>query len=145
MMSKEKPENFNKRLDVVGCFVEYDDKFLILHRHPHKASGDTWGLPAGKKEKDESIEQALLREVAEETGIKLEQSKLKHIDSLYVRDGDFDVEWHQFSVKLTSEPAVKLSPSEHSEYRWVSPEEALQLPLIHDFPECIDIYVKTRR
>lgn len=105
-------------------------------------SGDTWGLPAGKKEKNETIEQALLREVKEETGITLFEYSVKYFDSLYVRDGDLDIEWHMFSVKLATLPPVKLSPDEHSESSWVSASEALQMPLIHGLPESIEMFYK---
>ena len=55
---------------VVGCFLEYDGKFVLLLRHVHKADGGTWGLPAGKVEPGESDETAMLRELYEETGYK---------------------------------------------------------------------------
>ncbi len=68
-MTKEKPIDFNKQFDVIGCFVEHDGKFLLLCRHPHKANGGKWGLPAGKMDTDESAIQAVLRETQEETGL----------------------------------------------------------------------------
>ena len=37
-------------MKVVGCFLEYDGRFVIVHRHAHKVDGDTWGLPGGKVE-----------------------------------------------------------------------------------------------
>lgn len=141
-MFKEKPADFNKRFDIVGCFVEYDNKFLLLRRQPHKASGNTWGLPAGKKEGNESIEQAVLREVEEETGVKLTASDIKYFESLYARDGDFDIEWHMFSAKLDTFPSVICNHSEHSEFCWVLPHEALEMSLIHDLPESIEIFYK---
>ncbi|MEK7095489.1 MAG: NUDIX hydrolase, partial [Patescibacteria group bacterium] len=119
-MSKERPADFNKRFDIVGCFLEHDNKFLLLRRQPNKANGDAWGLPAGKKEDDESMEQAVLREVEEETGIKLTASDIKYFDSLYVRNGDFDIEWHMFSTQLDSQPVVTCNTHEHSEFCWVS-------------------------
>lgn len=142
-MSKEKPPGFNKRFDIVGCFLEHDNKFLLLRRKPHKANGNAWGLPAGKKEENESIEQAVLREVEEETGIKLSASDVRYFDSLYVRDGDFDIEWHMFSTELAAQPTVQCNPHEHSEFCWVLPSEALGMSLIHDLPESIEIFYKS--
>lgn len=55
-------------LRVVGCFLEYEGKFVLLHRHAHKPNGGTWGLPAGKVEPGESDTAAVLRELWEETG-----------------------------------------------------------------------------
>jgi 8-oxo-dGTP pyrophosphatase MutT (NUDIX family) len=139
-MFKEAPDNFNKKFDVVGCFIENDGRFLLLHRHPHKASGDCWGLPAGKAEAGENINYAVLRELKEETGILLQESDIKFINSLYVRDGDFDFKWHTFSVTLDSKPNVILSPHEHSEFLWVSPSEALHMRLVQDLPELIEMF-----
>jgi 8-oxo-dGTP diphosphatase len=140
MMSKDKPSNFNKRFDIVGCFIEYDGKFLLLRRHAHKASGDSWGLPAGKMDLGEERKQAVLREVEEETGLRLPEPQVGYYDSLYVRDGDFDIEWHMFSTKLDSLPEVQTNPHEHSEFVWVTAAEALQMNLIHDLPESIKLF-----
>lgn len=141
-MSKERPADFNKRFDIVGCFLEYNSKFLLLRRQPHKANGDTWGLPAGKKEENETIDQAVLREIEEETGIKLSASDIRYFDSMYVRDGDFDIEWHMFSTQLDALPTVQCNPNEHSEFYWVLPSEALGMSLIHDLPESIEIFYR---
>lgn len=144
MISKKKPLDFNKRFDIVGCFIEHDGKFLLLHRHSHKANGDKWGLPAGKMDPGEEQKQGVLREVEEETGLKLPAESVDYFDSLYVRDGDFDIEWHMFSTKLNNLPLVQTSPHEHSEFKWVSPTEALQMNLIHDLPESIKLFYAGR-
>lgn len=142
MIFNDKPSDFNKRFDIVGCFVEHDGKFLLLRRHTNKANGNKWGLPAGKKEKEENTKQGVLREVVEETGLELNEVSVNYFDSKYVRDGSFDIEWHMFSVKLNTLPVVTLNPQEHSEFRWVSPIEALQMPLIHDLPESIKLFYR---
>lgn len=139
MMSKEKPADFNKRFDIVSCFVEHNGKFVLLRRHTHKANGDKWGLPAGKMDAGENTKQAVLRETEEETGLVLSENSVTHLDSVYVRDGSFDIEWHIFTTKLDSQPTITISPYEHSEYCWATPQEALQMDLIHDLSELIKV------
>ena len=53
---------------VVGCFLEFDGRFVVLYRRSHKPEGCTWALPGGKVEAEETDEQAIIRELSEETG-----------------------------------------------------------------------------
>jgi ADP-ribose pyrophosphatase YjhB (NUDIX family) len=48
MISKNKPENFTPKFEVVSCFVEYKNEILLLLRQDHKPQGNTYGVPAGK-------------------------------------------------------------------------------------------------
>ena len=140
MMSKDPPVDFKKRFDIVGCLIESNDKFLLLRRQPQKANGNKWGLPAGKRDDGEELKKALAREVQEETGIDLARSSVDLFRSWYVRDKDFDIEWHMFSVKLPNIPAVVLNSHEHSESKWVTKDEALQMDLIHDLAESLQLF-----
>ena len=120
--------------------MQADDTFVLLRRHSHKASGDAWGLPAGKVEPGENLKDAVLREVAEETGVSLSPDNIQHVGSYFVRDGTFDFEWHVFSATLDTKPDIVIHPHEHSEFKWVTPTEALGMNLIHDLPESIEIF-----
>jgi len=40
MIWKEAPEDFNKKIDVVACYLEHNGKFVLLQRQPHKSSGN---------------------------------------------------------------------------------------------------------
>lgn len=58
---------------VSGCVLKKDNKYLLVQEKLPKAYG-LWNLPAGKVDIGETIEQAAVREVFEETGytVKLE-------------------------------------------------------------------------
>lgn len=144
MIFKVAPLDFDKRMDVVGCYLEHDGQFVLLHRPAHKSSGNRWGLPAGKVDPGEDIVTAMVRETFEETGVQLSASDLRHIGSVYVRDA-FDVHYHMFVCVLAERPDVSINPNEHQAYRWVSPEEALAMDLIHDLDECIGMHYGTMR
>jgi|SRR3989344_1874253 len=144
MIFKEPPADFKKQIDVVGCYVLHESRFLMLHRHAHKSNGNTWGLPAGKRDGDEALPVAMRRELREETGIEVSESSLLFFDSVAVRHAVHDIEYHMFSVSLPERPNVRLSESEHHDFRWVTPAEALALPLVHDQDECIRLFFDGR-
>jgi 8-oxo-dGTP diphosphatase len=59
----------------VGAYIEKDGRLLLLQR-THNPFAGYWNLPAGYVEADESPERAIIREVAEETGLQVEVKKL---------------------------------------------------------------------
>ena len=127
-------------MDVVGCFVENNGQFILLYRQAHKANGNKWGLPAGKVNPGETIHQAIVREIFEETGIQVLESNIQHYDSMFVRNKGHDFVYHAFSIKLSTRPEVIINPKEHTEFIWVTPRDALQMDLIHDLDERIQTY-----
>jgi acetyl-CoA carboxylase carboxyl transferase subunit beta len=64
---------------VVGCFLEFENKFVVLLRHSHKPEGNTWALPGGKVEPGETDEQAVIRELYEETAYKAQTDELQKL------------------------------------------------------------------
>ncbi len=143
MLFKEPPSDFHKEVDVVGCFLEHNGTFLLLHRHTHKSSGDAWGLPAGKVDAGESLLSAMKREVYEETGIDIRVEDLTYFDSRFVRHENSDFVWHMFSTPLKEKPSVILSATEHKDYRWVTPKEAVEMNLIFGLEESIHLFYGT--
>ncbi len=141
MIFTVKPDDFNKKIDVVGCYLEFGNEILLLQRNPEKANGSKWGVPAGKMDKGESVIETAIREIYEETGIRLIENNLKPVKSVFLRDGSFDLEWHAFSVKFQEKPDVKIEDKEHQNFIWITPEKAIsELDLIHDLPELLKTY-----
>jgi 8-oxo-dGTP pyrophosphatase MutT (NUDIX family) len=63
MIFKTAPADFNKKMDVAGCYIQHEGQFVLLHRHVHKSSGNKWGLPAGKVDPGETVAEAMQREI----------------------------------------------------------------------------------
>ena len=80
MIYKKVPKNFKPKFKVVGCFVEYNNKFLLLQRHGSKPEGNHWGLPGGKIDKRESKLQAIVREIKEELDVDFLPSEIMYED-----------------------------------------------------------------
>ena len=63
------------------CYIENEDSYLMLHRVKKKndVNKDKWIGVGGKFEPDESPEECLLREVWEETGLRLTSYRLRGV------------------------------------------------------------------
>jgi len=60
----------------VGVLVRDDQAFLLTSRPEGKAYAGYWEFPGGKLEADETVEQALCRELQEEIGITIQDCTL---------------------------------------------------------------------
>lgn len=120
------------KLRTAGCFIEYDGKILLLHRHPDKPLGGTWGLPAGKVEHGESDLETIVRESFEETGIQLKSDAFEFLGDFVFDFSYLYLEFPTFRAKLDTAHEVIISPSEHQAYKWVKPEEAYAMTSLID-------------
>ena len=80
------PERYNTGYNIgVGGAVVCDGKLLLVRRASHHGRGN-WQLPGGFIEPDETIEQAVVREVQEEAGITAEVEAVLGLRSRYDPD-----------------------------------------------------------
>jgi mutator protein MutT len=111
------------KIRVAGCFLEYDGRFLILHRFSTKSQGGKWGLPAGKVEKEETGQDAIIREVFEETGFQIPLHQLEYLQEIRWDFPEKIVEFVVYRIKLTSPIEVILNQNEHQAFAWVTGKE----------------------
>lgn len=71
----------------ITAIVFYKGKLVIV-RHENKKFGDYYLLPGGGWEHKESIEECVIREVKEETGLDVEVDHLAYYKSVYTEDDD---------------------------------------------------------
>src|SRR5665647_1613274 len=91
----EPPVGFHPTVEVAACYCEWDNKYLFLLRQPSRPQGGTYGVPAGKIEKGETAREAAIRELAEETGIVIDD--MTEVGKLYIRLPHVDYIFHLFS------------------------------------------------
>lgn len=132
MISNEVPGDFKKKFDVVSCFLEHEGKVLMLHRQDYKPQGNTWGMPAGKVHENESINEALSREVEEELDLKIKPEQWTYSKMFYVKYPEYHYVYHVLVLKLDKIPELNLNLEENKALQWIKPEDALRLNLIED-------------
>ena len=140
MIYIERPKSFDPKFGVVSCFVEHKREILLLHRQDHRPEGNTWGVPAGKVDGGEELLEALVREIKEETGFALPPSQISYFREVYVKYPNYDFVYHIYHTMLDPKQKVSINPKEHKDFRWISPENALNMPLIRDLDTCIKLF-----
>jgi len=68
--------NTASTLEVVAGIIWKDDQILISKRQKDDSLGGYWEFPGGKREPDETLEAALIREIKEELDIEISVEKL---------------------------------------------------------------------
>jgi 8-oxo-dGTP diphosphatase len=77
----------------VGALLFNRDKILLVERGKEPLKG-YWSLPGGVLETGETLEQGIVREVREETGLEVEPLKVLEIFERIVRDARGVPEYH---------------------------------------------------
>jgi len=134
------PEGFNPQVQVAACYLEIDDKLLLLQQAQRKFEPGKWGVPAGKLEKNETPENCAKRELLEETGISLENSsRLQRLNALYICKPEVEYVFHVFKVQLDQMPEVHLS-DEHQSYTWATSKDIEAMALMDGAKEALQYY-----
>ena len=109
--------------------IKHNDKVLLIKRAKDDADGNFWEFPGGRINDAESYSETLQREFREEVGIvDLEMGKLLHMYQLPVNvENSHGLFFLYFKVNTASHEIV-LSV-EHSEFRWVTKDELIDLPM----------------
>jgi 8-oxo-dGTP diphosphatase len=104
-----------------GVVLDHDGRVALVHRPRY----DDWSLPKGKLDPGESFEEAALREVEEETGMRCRL--LDKLDPVEYRDNKGRQKLVRYWLMAVDEDPGFMPNDEVDELRWVSPEEAVAL------------------
>jgi 8-oxo-dGTP diphosphatase len=119
-----------------GVMILKGKKVLLGHRHedPKKASSllhgeGSWTMPGGKLHFQENLKEGAIREVLEETGIKIKNLEVISVSNDIVSDAHF-VTIGFLSKEFEGEPRV-MEPDEITEWNWF---DLIELPFPLYFP-----------
>jgi ADP-ribose pyrophosphatase YjhB (NUDIX family) len=112
----------------VGAVIWRGPERLLLVRRGQPPRAGEWSIPGGRVEAGETLREALLREVAEETGLTVTIERLIDVVDLVDRDGNGAISAHyvliDFSARWMAGEAC--AAFDVAECGWLSPEEALK-------------------
>lgn len=124
-------------LSVKVVILDKKGRCLLLKRSiSSKYNKGKWDFPGGKADSKEDFEEALLREVAEETGLKISLGKV--VGSAQSETPTKKVAYIILEGMIIS-GKVKLS-DEHDEYIWVDRHKLAKMDLCEQFSHFAKMY-----
>lgn len=117
------------RIVPVGV-VKHLDKVLIVKRGPkNRHYPGKWHYPSGWLREFETLEDGVIREIKEETGLEVRIVKKGKV--FEVEDKDFSWMIIPFLCEADNENVI-IDENEVSEYKWISPEEIKNYDIVPD-------------
>lgn len=137
-------KNYRKSVFVVVYSKEFDEiRYLVLERKLHWRG---WEFPKGGVKENEKEEDAVKREVKEETGLNI-KGKIKKFDihgrynypeKLLGRKGYAGQSYSLYAVEINKRK-ITLDEEEHSDYKWLGFEDAIKQLKWKDQKQCLNI------
>jgi 8-oxo-dGTP diphosphatase len=122
----------------VGAIIIEHDRVVLLKRAQAPLRGE-WSIPGGLLEVGETLREAALREVLEETGLTVEVGELLGVFDRIIRDADERTLYHYVLIdflcrRIAGEPQPACDAAEA---RWFSRGEIGELSLAEETAEVI--------
>jgi dATP pyrophosphohydrolase len=109
------------------CKIEdMQAKYLLIRRCGKHLNGN-WQMVSGRLEKGEKAWQATLREIKEETGLVPEKLyATDKVECFYEHQHNFINLVPVFFAIVATNSEVRLSPTEHDDFKWLTLNEAIE-------------------
>lgn len=112
--------------------VILDGERILMVERGHEPFRGWWGLPGGAVELGETVEEALKREVWEETGIEVVVDRLLAFRDAVGRDPDGRISYHYVILFFLARHVggSLRAGDDAAQARWVPREEVARLPVV---------------
>ncbi len=127
----------------VGGLVYNDEGKILLARSPKWDIG--WLIPGGHVEWCEKLEDAIKREIKEETNIDISEMSFLIVSENIFKRSDGKTKHFVFvdyACKFKNGP-IKLN-EELEKVEWFEPEEALKLPMTKEMKRLVTVFIEKR-
>jgi 8-oxo-dGTP diphosphatase len=122
----------------VGAIIIEQDRVILVKRAHPPLLGE-WSIPGGMLEVGETLRQAAVREVLEETGLRVEVGELLGVFDRIVQDADGRTLYHYVLIdylcrRIAGEPQPACDAAEA---RWFNRDDVGELSLPEDTAEVV--------
>jgi 8-oxo-dGTP diphosphatase len=118
----------------VGAIITDDRGRLLLIKRGHEPDAGLWSLPGGRVEPGETDEQAVVREIHQETGLSVRCDRL--VGSVQRAGlGGAVVDIRDYAVTITGGELA--AGDDAADARWVSPADLAGLPVTGGLVEAL--------
>lgn len=121
----------------VLCLIRKDDCYLLQDRIKKDWKGFT--LPGGHVEPGESIVDAVIREMKEETGLTVENPKLCGVKQFPISGGTYENGRYLVFLFVADRFSGEVMSSEEGAMYWVKKEDLSTVNLVNDFKELLEV------
>lgn len=113
-------------IPTVGALAEQAGRVLLVRTGKWRG---LWGVPGGKVEWGEGLEEALRREFWEEAGLRLSQVRFALVQEALFSE-EFHKPTHMLLLNYFAQAEGEVRPNEEIlEWAWVEPKAGLSFPL----------------
>jgi ADP-ribose pyrophosphatase YjhB (NUDIX family) len=135
----QKRKTANKRISLaVDAIINYRGKIVLIKRKNYPSG---WALPGGFVEYGETVEEAVMREAKEETGLTLSHLKQFRVYSDPKRDPRF----HCVSVVFTAKGRGRIRAQSDAKEIALFTQKTLPKEMAFDHRAILSDYFKSRR